>query len=72
MDFHLGYEPLCGEALHVSSDHHDCFCLDGIIFIVVKIAVHDPCLALLEEGVEVFSVPVSVMWVRDSDLLLSF
>ena len=56
----------------MSSDHHDCFCLDGIIFIVVKIAVHDPCLALLEEGVEVFSVPVSVMWVRDSDLLLSF
>ena len=56
----------------MSSDHHDCFCLDGIIFIVVKITVHDPCLVLLEEDVKEFSVPISVMWVRDSDLLLSF
>ena len=72
MDFHLGHEPLGSEALHVSSDHHDCFCLDGIVFIIVEIAVCDPCLTLLEEGVEEFSVPVPVVWVRDSDLLLSF
>ena len=72
MDFHLGCEPLGGKALHVSSDHHDCFCSDSIIFIIVEIVVCNPCLTLPEEGVEEFSVPVPVMWVGDSDLLLSF